>query len=79
MNKNFFDPNERLNKTCPKCGSDKISFLQYGFGWTEEEQPLVDSREIIPLGCVIAKDNLGCRDCNYMWSSVAIAGMAKNS
>ena len=70
--KKFSDPNERLGKTCPKCGSDKISFLMYGIGWDEAEQPLVDSREIIPLGC-ISKDfnNLGCRDCNHTFMSIS--------
>jgi len=70
INPKYFDPNERLNKTCPNCGSDKISFLQYGLGWDDELQPLVDSREIIPLGCLLNDANLGCRDCELTWASV---------
>jgi predicted nucleic acid-binding Zn-ribbon protein len=68
----FCDPNERLNKTCPKCGSNKISFLQYGLGWDDELQPLVDSLEIIPCGCLIGENNLACRDCEYGWDSVPL-------
>ena len=66
----FLDPNERLNKICPACGSDKIVFLQYGFGWEKELQPLIDSGDVIPLGCMFGEHNLACRDCEYTWASV---------
>ena len=69
MNQQFFDENERLNKTCPKCGSKKISFIKYGFGWDEELQHLVDSREILPGLCLVGNENLACRDCEYLWGS----------
>jgi hypothetical protein len=66
----FSDPNERLNKVCPACGSDKIVFLQYGFGWEPELQPLIDSGDVVPLGCVFGKHNLACRDCEHTFTSV---------
>ena len=66
----FLDPNERLNKICPACGSDKIVFLQYGFGWDEELQPLIDSGEVIPCGYMIGKYNLVCIKCAHVWNSV---------
>lgn len=68
--KKFSDPTERLSKTCPKCGSNKIVFFQFGLGWDKKLQPLIDSGEIIPCGCVMSKENLGCRDCEYAWASV---------
>ncbi|MBK7868121.1 MAG: hypothetical protein IPJ75_14715 [Ignavibacteriales bacterium] len=66
----FSDPNERLGKTCPNCGSDKIAFFQYGLGEDEELQPLIDSGDIIPMGCIVGKENLACRECEYAWASV---------
>jgi hypothetical protein len=68
----FGDPNERSGKICPRCGSDKIAFLHYGLGWDEELQPLIDSGEIIPMGCIVGKENLACRDCEYAWGSVDV-------
>ena len=68
-NPKYYDLNERLNKTCPKCGSDKISFLFYGL-WDDDLEPLIDSREVILGGCVIGEVNLGCRDCEHGWASV---------
>lgn len=36
----------------------------------DELQPLVDSKEMIPFGCIFGDHNLGCRDCEYTWASV---------
>ena len=65
----FFDPNERLNKICPSCGSDKIVFLQYGM-WDEEDKHLIDSGEVVLLGCVFGEHNLACRDCELTFASI---------
>lgn len=66
----FCDPNERLNKTCSQCGSNQISFLFYGLSWDEELQPLFDSGEILHLGCLVGKNNLLCKNCEFSWSSL---------
>ena len=70
-NLQFYDPNERLNKTCPKCGSDKISFLMHSIFFDEAERELVKSGEIALMGCLYHEPyNLGCRNCEHAWASV---------
>lgn len=70
-NPRFFDKNERLNKTCPKCGSEKISFLLRSIFYDDEDEQLVQSGEIIQMGCMSHEPyNLGCRDCEHTWASV---------
>jgi hypothetical protein len=68
----FFDPNERLNKTCPKCGSKNISFLQYGLNYDDDIDELIKTKEVILVGCLISDENLICRDCEFAWSSIEI-------
>lgn len=69
----FFNPDTRLGKTCPECGSKEIAFLLYGIGCNDDEEELVDRREIILRGCIFDDDapNLGCRDCEHTWQSVS--------
>lgn len=71
-NNKFFDPNERLGKICPKCGSDKVVFLMYGLMEDPEIDELIEKGEIVNLGCMINKENLGCKDCEHSWASTPI-------
>jgi hypothetical protein len=64
----FFDPDERLNKNCPFCGSNKVVFILYGM--PAEEAELMKSGEVILGGCIIGEHNLACRDCEHTWASV---------
>jgi ribosomal protein S27AE len=63
-NINYFnDPDERLGKTCPKCGSSKISFLAMEL--KDEWVDLIKSGEIVYwTSCVGPPYNLICRDRN---------------
>jgi len=61
------DPSVRKEQKCSNCGSEKVVFLQYGLGWEEELQTLIDAGEVIPMGCVLGDDNLACRDCEHTW------------
>ncbi len=67
----FFNPDERLNKTCPECGSKNISFLLYGLDYDEEIKELIDKKEVFHVGCLISNENLVCRDCEFEWSSIS--------
>ncbi len=70
-NPQFFDKNERLNKTCPSCGSDKVSFLLHSIFYDEGDEQHVKSGEIIQMGCMYHESyNLVCRDCENVWASV---------
>ncbi len=66
----FSDPSVRIGKKCPNCGSSRVVFLQYGLGWDEEYQPLIDAGEIIPMGCVMGDENLACRECEHCWKEL---------
>lgn len=68
---NFFNKEVRKNKECPNCGSREISFLMYGIA-DDDDLPLVQSGEVILLGCILGKVNLGCRKCEHTWMSVEL-------
>ena len=69
-NPQFFDPNERLNKTCPRCGSTKVSYLLQSIFYDDEDEQFVKSGEIIQMGCMYHEPfNLGCRDCEHAWAT----------
>jgi hypothetical protein len=57
-------------KTCPKCKSEKIATIVYGYPADEEEfLQLVAEKKIVPGGCCIGENDpkLECTDCNYRW------------
>lgn len=68
----FFDPNEKLGKICPKCGSDKVVFLMYGLNNDSEYDELIEKGEIVNMGCMINNENLTCKECEHSWASTPI-------
>lgn len=68
MNSNKNSKNKRL--TCPKCASNKIIDILYGYP-TEETLRSWQNKEIELGGCIIGKEKptKKCTKCNYEWKS----------
>lgn len=56
---------------CPKCGSQKVAPIRYGYP-TCEDTKVSEQRKRILGGCIIIDDTLqpdyGCLDCGYQWA-----------
>lgn len=72
INEKFFDPEERIGKVCPKCGSKNIVYLMYGLIEEGRYEKEIANGEIALMCCGIDGKNLYCKDCEYDWASTPL-------